>query len=352
MSFLLDKRYASMLASRMTGFQWIGHDLAMCRCPLCGDSAKNKNLKRFYIFRPTRDGIKDYLRVRCHNCSYDSKFSNFLETFDATLHGEYRIESMKEWRDTMGGSKAQDEGDFESMGRMDEHLPIGHYTRIIEGCVPLTSLPPDHYARQYIERRLIPHKQQSLLWYTDAFYSAARAFSRDEFRPFRDDARVVLPFFNEQGQLMCIQGRSLAGGDSLRYITIKYTSASPKLFGLDRINRHEPIKVVEGPIDSLFLHNCIAVGDGNLVAAPIGDIMIHDNQPRNREVCRSLMNSINRNKRVVIWPDWLKAKDINDIVKDEGIDAEELEFFIQPFIYHGLKARLAFNRWVKVSGIR
>ena len=65
----------------------------------------------------------------------------------------------------------------------------------------------------------------------------------------------------------------------MRYITIMLDEDSPKVFGLDRVNETEPIYIVEGPFDSLFLDNSIAMAGvtlilGRLVGAIIFTFMI------------------------------------------------------------------------------
>ena len=34
---------------------------------------------------------------------------------------------------------------------------------------------------------------------------------------------------------------------------------APKVYGLDRVNENKKIYVVEGPLDSLFVENCVAM---------------------------------------------------------------------------------------------
>ena len=58
-----------------------------------------------------------------------------------------------------------------------------------------------------------------------------------------------------------------------------------KTIGLDRIDMSKQIYAVEGPLDSLFLDNCIAVGGSDLNKLESDVIIIFDNEPRNKEIC-------------------------------------------------------------------
>ena len=66
--------------------------------------------------------------------------------------------------------------------------------------------------------------------------------------------------------MIAVSGRALETGDkTLRYITLRTVESDDKLvYGLDRVDFNKTIKIVEGPLDSLFLSNCLASGDANL----------------------------------------------------------------------------------------
>jgi 3-phosphoglycerate kinase len=139
----------------------------------------------------------------------------------------------------------------------------------------------------------------------------------------------------------------------LRYVTLRTDDSKEKLvFGMDRVSVHEPVKIVEGPIDSLFLSNCIASGDANLslIAKNISankKVLIFDNQPRNKELVKMMQDAINLNYDVVIWPSTIEEKDINEIVMS-GISPDEIERIISSNTFTGLRAQMKFISWKKV----
>ena len=84
-----------------------------------------------------------------------------------------------------------------------------------------------------------------------------------------NDARLVIPFYDEYNDLIAVSGRALENSsDKLRYVTVRTNDSTDKLiYGLDRVDLTKPVKIVEGPIDSLFLNNCVASGDSSLAIA-------------------------------------------------------------------------------------
>jgi hypothetical protein len=138
----------------------------------------------------------------------------------------------------------------------------------------------------------------------------------------------------------------------MRYITVKITEESEKFFGLDRINEDEKIYVVEGPIDSLFLENAIATADSNLTRVDqLFDkskfVLVFDNEPRNKEIIKLLDKAIENHYNVVIWPEMIESKDINDMVL-EGFTVDDIRDIIEKNTFVNLRAKMEFINWKKV----
>jgi hypothetical protein len=107
--------------------------------------------------------------------------------------------------------------------------------------------------------------------------------------------------------------------------------------------------VVEGQFDSLFVDNCVASGDSNLLGVvdyfATGDwTLIFDNEPRNREIVRNLERAIDKGYKVVIFPSDLEQKDINDMV----LAGHDVMTLIRENTYKGALAMLRFQRWKRV----
>ena len=160
---------------------------------------------------------------------------------------------------------------------------------------------------------------------------------------------MVLPFYDELGQLSGVTCRALRG-EALRYITVKVKDETPLIFGINDIDKKKPIHVVEGPIDSLFVDNCIAVGGtsfGKLSQLNLPKdnlVIIFDNQPRNKEVCAIIEKNIDQGYKVVIWPQTLQEKDINDMV----LAGKNVTRIIKENTFSGLTAKAKFYSWKRV----
>jgi DNA primase len=169
-----------------------------------------------------------------------------------------------------------------------------------------------------------------------------------------EDARLVIPFFNYQNELVAVSGRALETSDrTLRYVTLRTNDSENKLvYGMDRLNLEERVYLVEGPLDSLFLKNCVASGDANL-ALTVKNIqakkitLIFDNEPRNKEVCKLIENAIKSNHDVVIWPDNIDGKDINEMILN-GFSSGEIQSIIDSNTFFGLEAIAKFTFWKKL----
>ena len=139
--------------------------------------------------------------------------------------------------------------------------------------------------------------------------------------------------------MFAVQGRALGQSD-LRYITVRIDEQYPKIYGLDRVDKSRPIYVVEGPIDSLFIDNCIAVAGGDLSSAikyfvNHELIFVYDNERRNRETIKKMESTIEKHHKIVIWPRYIVHKDINDMVLG-GIDVTSE---LKNNVYSGLVAK-------------
>jgi hypothetical protein len=108
-----------------------------------------------------------------------------------------------------------------------------------------------------------------------------------------------------------------------------------------------PIYVVEGPFDSTFVNNSVALcgSDGDLGYFEGSNvILVYDNEPRNREIVNRIGKCISRGQSVVIWPSGIIEKDINDMVLS-GLNVMDV---LKSNTYSGLEAKIKFNNWKKI----
>jgi hypothetical protein len=144
-----------------------------------------------------------------------------------------------------------------------------------------------------------------------------------------------------------VQGRSFKP-DGIRYITIIFDESKPKIFGLDTVDFDKPVYVLEGPIDSMFIENSIAMAGSDLSFSLLDNFknkitFVYDNEPRNKQIITRMEKCIDKGYNVVIWPDSLNYKDVNEMVL-ENIDAMDL---IRNNTFNGLGAKMKITQWKK-----
>lgn len=342
--YYLDVSWLQKLSSKLENFKAVGSGQRVfnCRCPICGDSKKRKRLARCYFYTS-----HDSLNVSCKNCDYSRSFYNFVKEVFPEDFETYKMDQLKarlnvyDFREESASAPDADaNAGSNNVSRETNRVLLD------EHCVNISKLSDDHPAVVYLKGRALPETALTRLYYCDDFKELAAALSYKELSgKFPHGPRIVIPFFAIDGSISMIQGRSLNPDDYLRYITIKSDENIEKVYGLDAVDYSKPVYVCEGPLDSLFLDNCIASCDSSLTRLK-GDVYIWDNEPRNPEIIKLMSSAIDNGKSVVIWP-WTPDKkvDMNDMIKGGIYTITDLKNTIQKNTFSGIKAKINFGRW-------
>jgi len=323
----IDHKYINLISIRLSKFQKKQDNLYNFRCPYCGDSAKYKNRARGFFYRKNADMV-----FKCHNCGIGRTLGNFLKDLDVTLHDEYVMERFKSGLTGRGSNTKEPEFKFEKP--VFKKTPLSELKKISE-------LNNSHPAREYLSNRQIPEKYFSKFYYAEDFHAWAKTDTKIK------ESRIIIPFLSKSGKLFGFQGRALDKTAKLRYITTILDDKYVKLFGLDSLDFNRTIYVTEGPFDSLFLSNAIAMcgSDVHLEKSIYRDrIFVLDNEPRNLQIVQRYDKLITAGEKVVIWPTTIKQKDINDMVIS-GLDPQKI---IKENTFQGLEAKVKFTTWKKV----
>ena len=161
-----------------------------------------------------------------------------------------------------------------------------------------------------------------------------------------DESRIVIPLYDFDNTLIGFQGRSLTP-NSVKYITVMLSENAPKIYGLNTIQKDKTVYITEGPFDSTFIPNSIAMCGADADVSSFnfsGIVWIYDNEPRNAEIIERLSKAIDSGEKVVIWPSSIEQKDINDLVL-AGLNPMDM---IESNTYSGLEAKIKFNNWKKI----
>jgi hypothetical protein len=161
--------------------------------------------------------------------------------------------------------------------------------------------------------------------------------------------RLIIPFYDTTGNLFAIQGRAF-GNEQPKYLTIKLDETKQKVYGLERVNFQKHIYITEGPIDSLFIDNCLAAAGADLILKVSSENVtyIFDNEPRNKEIVKRMYKMIDKNYNIFIWPESIRSKDINDMIIS-GRLIDEVKSIISNNTYNKLSALTRLNTWKKCS---
>ena len=319
----IDSKYIGIISPRLGKFKRVKSNLYNFRCPICGDSKKNKNKTRGYIY-----SVKTNTNFKCHNCGASMSFSNFLKHVDAPTHKQYSLEKFKEGH--TGRNFVVEEPDFKfEAPKFKKSLSI-----------PKAFENPK--SNGYLTARKL---DSSKFYYAKKFKKFVNTIKPTFDDTRYDEERIIIPIYYEKN-LIGLQGRSI-DPNPVKYITVMFDDNAPKIYGLDDVEKSEAVYVTEGPFDSTFIRNAIAMcgADADVRRWGINNpVWIYDNEPRNREIVNRIDRTIDKGDSVVIFPSSIDEKDINDMV----IAGHDVQKIVECNTYSGLEAKLKFNTWKKV----
>ena len=326
----IDVKYINLISSRLSKFKKVKPHLYNFRCPICGDSQKQKNKARGYLYQ-----VKNNTNYKCHNCGISVSFSNFLKSVDSETHKHYVFEKFKDGKTGKNFPTQSPEDIFKTV---DSARPKFKKKVVLD----LPGAFTVDMSRRYLETRAI---FEGDFYYAENFKEFVNSIKPDAFDNVKyGEERIVIPIVRNN-ELVGVQGRALST-NPIKYLTVMFDDDAPKVYGIDRVNRSSTVFVVEGPFDSHFLPNSVALcgSDGEVRDLEGSDLVfVYDNEPRNREIVAKIGKVIEGGGRVVIWPSSIKEKDLNDMV----LAGRNVKNVVESNIYSGLEAKLKFTTWKK-----
>lgn len=336
-------KYIMMLSPHLKGFVQVGNNLWKFRCPLCGDSEKNTNKKRGYIYE--KEGT---YRFHCHNCGQDKKFSGLLYELDSELYDEYRKENL--------GSSIKQYKHFDELTEA-ECKQSRQFPKNIEShkyLIPIAETELNNKGRLYLLERGVPESSFNRVYWTEEYDKLIdESFGEKYEKVKKPSVGLVFPLFAKIDDVYSRIGYQYRTIDKecpkqKRFMTCA-TEGLQGLYGIEHIDFSKQIFVVEGPIDSLFLPNCIAVLTSSVWRAGIPDaVYINDCEPRNKSVSEQVHKCINLNYKTVMLPSEYTSLDINDIALKYHLNTEQLVSLFRENIYQGLLAKVKYSNWNKI----
>lgn len=306
----LDQKYINLLSGRLRNFRSKGDGLFEF-----SHSCERADRRRGYLYKKGTG-----YNLFCHNCGHSVKFFNFLKEEDAHLYKQYCLELFQKEPEVV-----------------KKEVPKKKKKRTfdVDGLSPADD---NSESLEFLKSRSIPETRYNECFYTEDFNDWASSFYPEFKEKLRKESRIIFPYIDNTGNIFGFTCRSL-GDSKPKYIVLKLEDKE-MIYGLNHLNLAKQIYCVEGPIDSMFLDNGIAVGGAsyegefikkykqNLVIVPDNDWI------RNKQVCEQILKKAKEGFRISLFPDNFDAKDINEAII-KGYSKEDIKKIIDENIKSG-----------------
>lgn len=224
------------------------------RCPICGDSKKNPNLKRGHLY------FTDGWIYHCFNECGSMSFFTFLKerhqdvyrrvifhAFDRKPRQTQKEDTRTEAEKTFKGVEMYDFKKGELLQITDNH-PVAKLG--LEYCQE-RMIPPSVYKKWYVcirDKKFLNRDAQGHYIYNDKGVPTGNEYGH----------RLIIPYYRYGGNWIQFDARDLNKKSFLRYRNLE--GAPREMYNVDFLNVKEPFFLFEGSIDSTFVRNSVAFG--------------------------------------------------------------------------------------------
>lgn len=312
------------------------------RCPVCGDSKTNEYKARFNAYE-----YQGSILVNCYNCDYSKPLAVFMHDYYPDLYKEFIYRRYKERVES--GEITPRKRERNELNYQTKPIPV---LPTIEYSQRLDTLPPEHPVIKYVQNRMIPIEKYKRMYFTMNWQELVNSVNPDTYKNPKPEPRLVIPIYNKDFEIEAFQGRALRQVQDKKYITIKTCEEATKIYGLDTVNPEKLVLVLEGPIDTFFVDNAIAMTGGtldlNVLPFKGKRAFVMDHEPRHKDTLSRMQNLIDAGEPIVMWDKspW-SSKDINDMIMKEGATKEEIYEYMTSNIVSGLAAKLRMKNYAK-----
>jgi hypothetical protein len=335
MDYLQRDRYFINRISYRIDLEKKNDNLWNARCPICGDSKKNSRKKRFFIY------IKDRrVQTTCHNCDWYGSLFKFIKQQFPELVEEYKFWGFSPKKVSLA------ESTLKAIDTLPEkEYPTYVYKNDLHDLTKgFNELISNHPARLYIEKRQIPF--QFVRYCNNFFKLSEELYQDDTFRSYAIPCTLI-PFYRSDDKIEIIQARFFDPKVKPKYITVKLNPEALKIYNQDYVDPSKDVYVLEGPIDSLFVDNAIALGGASGVPPFEKVIWCFDNDKDNQEMDAKILQKIKQKEKVIVWKGTDNFKDINQGIMRGLINKHAVNRFLEERTFEGLKAQLEFSKLKK-----
>lgn len=307
-----------------------------CKCPVNGCDNNNRKKRFFFVARP------DHVLAYCHNCGYSASLRTFIKDQFPEFVDEYKFWGFTPKAKSLANQAKEAIENVVSVVDVIKKPLFISLEELNQRTVDFNLLSDVHPAKKYVQGRQIPFH---LVRYCKNFYELSRHLHQDEtFKNYPIPA-MIIPFHRLNRKIEIIQARFFDPKIKPKYVTIKLNPEAPKIYNSDYIDESKPVWILEGPIDSMFVENSIALGGSDGSYQCNDQIWVWDNEPDNQNINKKIKRKIEEGEKVVIWKTSDNYKDINEGIMKKIIDKDSIQSILKERTYRGLKASLEFAKF-------
>jgi hypothetical protein len=301
------------------------------KCPICGDSKRNKLSKRFHLYTKTSfDG--DVLKCFNGDCEYSGNMYSFLRDYHPSLLNSY-IQEMK-------GEKINFIQEFlkGEEPQIDTYIPDSLFVPKIITDVPeiFQKITKGSYAYDYLIKRNIPETlHKYFLEVVPPF-----VFKEDDKEKNLENFIIIPLYYGKK--IYGFTSRSTINKDF--YTRIPEENTGWKVWNLLNVDLSKTLYIFEGTFDALSIESdnvvaCLGADFPDEILKKVKDpVFVYDNTNIDKTGAKKAFKYAKLGYKVMIWPD-ISYKDFNAILT-KGATREKLQKFLESNIYQGLSAQV------------
>jgi len=290
--------------------------------------------KRFFFIK---SNTAPDIRCVCHNCGFgitqgDGSLPGFLKLYYPDVYQEYIFDNFKKQPKDKKVSLLD-----KLKTKFDPTKVVFQESFDLSPCIPIADLPPDHFVSNYVKGRMLPPERVM-------YCSNVNDLVAENKQIGKPVPSLIIPYYLHDKRCEVFQIRFFDPNRMPKYLTFKLKEESIKVFNLDFVDPTIPVFVLEGPIDSMYVENAIAMGGSDMAVVPVPDpVFVYDNEPRANIINRKMRKTIDKGHKIVMLPERYD-NDINDMVIAGETGITEL---LKKYTFQGLKAKAKYSTWRK-----
>ena len=300
-------------------------------CPFCGDMNR-PNKKKAYVY-------KDTWLFKCFKCGISQHIMKYLKENDDAAYGRILMYGFDDSDREERNAKKKAELDSEKKRKSELPFADGELVSLMDND-PLAGKAVEFCKRRHIreavyEKWFVCREGQEFMRRDSAGALVLNENGVPMGNEFRN--RVIIPFYRYGGTWGQFDARALDPENPLRYRN--FEGVKRQAYNIDFVDFTQPFYILEGTIDSTFIHNSLAIGGISHFDEVIADnpdiekykancTVIWDNDSAG-ELAR--LDSV---KKGYNWFDWsgIKEKDVNGAVLSGEMPVDSKGFVDAEFI--------------------